>query len=110
MTTLLKDTFRAGKDQTASLSPKFVVTGEVEVAASGWNVTLLRKEPQGFNPADLLLEIRTEKPYGARNPVRDGVRSSQTIPVRYEETPPKNDYKQVTIFNGRDSITIDVQV
>jgi hypothetical protein len=105
MPTLLKDSFKAGIDKLSGLSaPKLIVDGNVEVPSAGWKVTLARKEPQGFNPAILLLEIRAEQPYGSVDQI------IQSIPVRYEETPPKNDYTQVTVFDGKDSVTIDVQI
>jgi hypothetical protein len=101
----LNESFKASINKSPSLSaPTLVVNGDVQVPSSGWTVSLLRKEPQGFNPAILLLELRAEQPYRVIDQIM------QRVPVRYEETPPKEDYKQVTIFEGQDSMTIDVAI
>jgi hypothetical protein len=103
MPQFLNASFKAVIDESPSLSkPKFIVSGDVSVPSSGWKATLARKEPQGFDPLILLLDLRTEQPYGSVDQV------AEKIHVRYEESPPKNHYTQATIFEGKDSVTIDV--
>jgi hypothetical protein len=105
MPKILRDTFSAAIDGNQGLSPPtLTVQGTIEVPTAEWKATLARKEPQGFNPADLLLEARLEKPYGALTG------AAQNVAVRYEESPPKNDYTQVTVFEGQDSVTIEVKI
>ena len=63
MPKLLKDTFKAWIDAMPPAPPRLIgVTGEIEVPTSGWQAELVRKEPQGFNPMILLLEVHAQHP------------------------------------------------
>ncbi|MGZ9020883.1 MAG: hypothetical protein ACXW3S_13180 [Rhodoplanes sp.] len=88
----------AGVDAYAHL------TGDVKVPIPGWKVTLVRKVPQGINPRILLLDVQAAPP---KEPV---IQVIQVIPLRYEESPPQNDYSQVTVLDGSDSVTVDVTI
>jgi hypothetical protein len=76
-----------------------VVTGTCTFPRAGYTVELRRVEPQGFNPADLLLErIVTEPPGPSAEVVTD-------VPVRYEEEAALR-YQTVTILPEGPSIPV----
>ena len=104
MPKLLKDTFKAWIDKMPGPTAyKLIVTGDIEVPTAGWKATLVRTEPQGINPDILLLDVRAEKPDG------HVIQVTQIISLRYEESPPKANYSQVTVFDGKDSVTVEVK-
>ncbi|HEX5845708.1 MAG: hypothetical protein ACXWVL_10070 [Rhodoplanes sp.] len=104
MPKLLKETFKASINNLPGSTPTLIVTGDVEVPTPGWKVTLVRKVPQGINPRILLLDVQAAPP---KEPV---IQVIQVIPLRYEESPPQNDYSQVTVLDGSDSVTVDVTI
>jgi hypothetical protein len=102
MPILLKDTFKAWIDRMPGAGPKLIVIGDVQVPTSGWHVWLTPRAPQGINPNILILDVSAQKPSGIVLQV------ITTIPLRYEEAPPHNEYTQVTIVDGKDEVTIGV--
>jgi hypothetical protein len=100
---VLENTFRA----TLDLMPpgrRFTVSGDVRAPTTGWSVKLARAEPQGFNPTILILDIQATPPSGMSGQMLT------TIPLRYEENPPGQQYVQVTIRYRGKEFTIGVGV
>lgn len=104
MPRLLKDTFKAWINKMPGSKPTLFVIGEVEVPTTGWNVTMVRQEPQGINPKILLLVVHAVPPKGGAAQV------IQQIPVRYEEAPPQLEYSQVTVSLESESVTVEVRI
>lgn len=81
------------------------VEGKVELPSSSHVAKLERAEPQGINPAILILELRVRQ---------EGVGASVMTwrEVRHEERPVEpGRFSQVTVrHEGEDLATIDVQV
>jgi hypothetical protein len=100
----LNDTFKAWINKMPGSPQMLICIGEVEEPTTGWTVRLERAEPQGINPLILILDLRAIRPTGI---VAQHVTK---YPVRYEEAPPKAEYRQVTVRDGGDSVTIDVTV
>jgi hypothetical protein len=78
---------------------KLVVTATCTFPTPGYTVELRRREPQGINPADLLLDKVVTEPAGVAADVLNDIQ------VRYEEDT-DFEYKTVTILPGP---TIDVE-
>jgi hypothetical protein len=91
---VLQNTFKAWIDNMPMGGPKLIVIGDVQVPTGGWRVWLAPAAPQGYNPDILILDIHATPPVG---PAIDVV---TTIPLRYEEAPPKHPYTGVTIRHG----------
>jgi hypothetical protein len=102
MTVLLRNTFKAWIDRAPGAPPKLVMTGNVRVPTNGWQARLTKRSPQGINPKILILDVNTEHPGGV------GQEEITTIPLRYEESPPQDEYGQVMIANGRGEIVVCV--
>jgi hypothetical protein len=102
MPKLLKETFKAWVDEMPGAAHKLIVIGTVEVPTSGWTVVLARKEPQGFNPSILMLDVVSTPPHGMAMQV------ITNIALRYEEAPPRGSYSQVTVLSGADEVTVEV--
>jgi hypothetical protein len=102
MAKLLKDTFRAWIDRMPGRQPRLIVTGDIEVPTSAWTASLERAVPQDINENILLLTLVARPPSGMANQV------ISTLHLRYEESPPQRKYTQVTVSDGRDSVTVDV--
>jgi hypothetical protein len=79
--------------------PTLHVAGECEVPSGGYTVELRRREPQGFNPRDLLLDKIVTPPSG---PVTGVV---STVEARYSEETTAG-YDTVTILPGGPSIEV----
>ena len=56
------------------------VTGTCEVPSTGWRCELLRHEPPGFNPRDLLLDLVLHPPEGGM-----GGTMMSDVPCSFEE-------------------------
>jgi hypothetical protein len=97
-----RDTFKAVMEATADYKKKLRASGDVTEPTTGWTVTLERANPQGINPAILLLTINAVAPSGEAEDI------VTTHPVRFEEDPAKVDYTQVTVQDGSNSFTINV--
>jgi hypothetical protein len=104
MPLLLKETFKAWIDRMPPGGPKLIVVGEVQVPTGGWHAGLTRRSPQGINPDILILDVSAQAPSGMVTQV------ITTIPLRYEERPPVHQYTQVTIVDGHDQVTVDVEI
>jgi hypothetical protein len=102
MTVLLRDTFKAWIDRAPGGPPKLVMTGDVRVPTNGWQARLTKRSPQGINPKILILDVSAHQPAGAAQ------EEITTIPLRYEESPPQDEYGQVMIANGRGEIVVCV--
>jgi hypothetical protein len=76
-----------------------LVSGTCTVPTSGHTVELRRHEPQGVNPADLLLDLVVTEPSGVAADVLTDV------PVRYEESSDTG-FGTVTILPDGPSITV----
>jgi hypothetical protein len=76
-----------------------LVTGTCTVPTSGHTVELRRHEPQGVNPADLLLDLVVTEPSGGAADVLTDV------PVRHEE-PTDTGFGTVTILPDGPSIPV----
>jgi hypothetical protein len=76
-----------------------LVTAVCTVPTSGHKVELRRHEPQGINPADLLLDLVITEPSG---PAADVLTD---VPVRYEE-PTEAGFATVTILPDGPSIPV----
>ncbi len=100
--TIVKDSVKAWINRMPGSEPKLIVTGEVQVTSTGWKVSLMRVEPQGINPAAILLKLEAVPPSGAAGQVM------LKIPVRYEESPPHGNYTDATIVNGEESVSVKV--
>ncbi|HEV2157482.1 hypothetical protein [Bradyrhizobium sp.] len=102
MTVLLRNTFRAWIDRAPGAPPKLVMTGDVRVPTDGWQARLTKRTPQGINPKILILDVSADQPAGAAQ------EQITTIPLRYEESPPQDEYGQVMIANGRGEIVVNI--
>ena len=101
--TLLKDTFKAWLANEAGRGTVLNVKGDVQDMIET-KLTLVRAEPQGFNPAVLMLKVNAEEP-------TSGVARSRAIgshPVSYQESVTPHQYKSVTIQAENESVTINV--
>ncbi|HYR21467.1 MAG TPA: hypothetical protein VEP30_00905 [Chthoniobacterales bacterium] len=76
----------------------FHVTGEVRVGNPGVYALLTKKEPQGINPAILLLDLHLVQRPGIWPQV------VSWVPARYDEITTESDYTEVNIFCGSDII------
>jgi hypothetical protein len=76
------------------------VRGECTFPTPGFKVTLKRKQPQGINPAILILEKTVVKPIGLEPQL------VTTIPVEYEE---KTDQHFTEVLILPDDMRITVQ-
>ena len=73
----------------------FHVTGEVRVGNPGIYVLLVKKQPQGFNPAILLLDLYLVQRPGLWPQI------ISWVPARYDEINAVNAYTKVRIFCGQ---------
>ena len=103
MPRLLKETFKAWRDEMPGANHKLIVTGELEVPTSGWKAELTPKKPPGINPTILMLDVDAHAPQGIVNQI------VQKLPLRYEQADTTGSYKQVTVLYGSDSVTVDVK-
>jgi len=102
MTVLLRDTFKAWIDRAPGGLPKLVMVGDVRVPTDGWQARLTKRSPQGINPKILILDVAAEQPAGAAQ------QEITTIPLRYEESPPQDEYGQVMIATCRGEIVVSI--
>ncbi|MFK4724242.1 hypothetical protein ABIE89_005342 [Bradyrhizobium niftali] len=102
MTVLLRHTFKAWIDRAPGAPPKLIMIGDVRVPGNGWQARLTKRSPQGINPKILILDVKAQEP-GDEAP-----EEITTIPLRYEESPPQDEYGQVMIANGRGEIVVRV--
>jgi len=102
MTVLLRNTFKAWIDRAPGAPPRLVMVGDVRVPTDGWQARLTKRSPQGINPKILILDVKTQQPGG------DAQEAITTIPLRYEESPPQDEYGQVMIANGKAEIVVRV--
>ncbi|MBR0951384.1 hypothetical protein [Bradyrhizobium canariense] len=102
MTVLLRDTFKAWIDRAPGAPPKLVMVGHLRVPSNGWQARLTKRSPQGINPKILILDVNAEQPAGAAQ------EEITTIPLRYEESPPQDEYGQVMIATGRGEIVVHI--
>ena len=98
----VKDTFKAVMEKGPEYRIKLSCTGDVTEPTTGWAVTLERANPQGINPAILLLVIKEVPPTGAAGDV------VTTHHVKFDEDPAMVAYTQVTIQDGSGGFTINV--
>ena len=80
------------------------VTALVGTPTPGYQAKLEPVNPQGFDPAILLLRLILTDPDG---PV---IQNPSTVLARYVDTPYKGHYRAVTILNGSQSVTVPVTV
>lgn len=78
------------------------VTGECRFRTTGYRVTLRRREPQGINPKDLLLELIVEEP----PPGSIVGQGFTTMEARYEE---ETDFEYDTVTILPDGVTVSVE-
>jgi hypothetical protein len=104
MPTLLKNTFEARINKMPIGKPKLTVTGKAEVPTPGWSGSLVRAVPQGINPLVLILDAYLTKPTGIANPV------VSKVDLSYEETPPANEYTDVTVRLDGEAVTVKVKI
>ncbi|WP_456618751.1 MULTISPECIES: hypothetical protein [unclassified Bradyrhizobium] len=100
MTVLLRNTFKAWIDHGPGVPPKLVMTGDVRV--HGWQARLTKRSPQGINPKILILDVSAQQPSG------EAPEQITTIPLRYEESPPQDEYAQVMIATCKGEIVVHV--
>ncbi|MBK8255965.1 MAG: hypothetical protein IPK82_25275 [Polyangiaceae bacterium] len=82
---------------------RFHVTGTVLVPHPGFDVKLVKAEPQGFNPAELILDLVVEEKYGVWPQV------VTPLNVRFDEAPLAHEYTGVLIrIPGSDAVHIEV--
>ncbi|HXC54602.1 MAG TPA: hypothetical protein VNU97_04860 [Rhizomicrobium sp.] len=99
---VLKNTAHAWVNSMPPGKPKLMVIVAVTTPTTGWTVKLVRANPQGINPAILLLRIDATPPKG---------RAGQMVTrheLRYEESPPKGKYTEATIIGGTPGVTVKV--
>ncbi|TYL98190.1 hypothetical protein FXB40_06880 [Bradyrhizobium rifense] len=102
MTVLLRNTFKAWIDRVPGAPPRLIMIGDVRVPTNGWHARLTRRSPQGINPKILILDVSAQESGGeAREQIT-------TIPLRYEESPPLDEYGQVMIANGKGEIVVRI--
>ena len=101
--TVLDSTFKAWIDKMPGSSPKLIVIGKVEAPTLGWKISLGKANP-GINPTIIILDITAIPPRG-------------TVPqvitqhdLRFEETPPQEEYEQATIRYDGKEFTIRVKI
>ena len=82
---------------------KLFVSVEAEVEVD-WKVKLVSAHPQGTNPRVKLLRFDVELPTGKHSNAI--VRKT----IRYEEAPPHADYKEVTIEDGKQTVSKQVSI
>jgi len=102
MTILLRNTFKAWIDRPPGAPPRLIMVGDVRVPTDGWQARLTKRSPQGINPKILILDVNVQQPEG------DSTLEITTIPLRYEESPPQDEYGQVMIANGAGEIVVCV--
>ena len=102
MPVLLRNTFKVWIDRAPGALPRLIMVGDVRVPSNGWHARLIRRGRQGVDPRMLILDVNAEEPDGE---VRE---ETTTIPLRYEESPPQDDYGQVMIANGRGEIVVHI--
>ncbi len=102
MPVLLRNTFKVWIDRAPGTPPRLVMVGDVRVPSNGWHARLTRRSRQGVDPRMLILDVNAEQPDGAVET------ETTTIPLRYEESPPQDDYGQVMIVNGNGEIVVHV--
>lgn len=78
-----------------------VVEGECTLGSTGYTVELVRHEPQGINPRNLLLDLVVTPPGGIVAPV------VTKYPVRYEEET-RTYFETVTILPEGPSVTVEI--
>lgn len=76
------------------------VRGECTFPTGGYSATLRRREPQGINPTDLLLELVVEVPIDIVTQV------IATVPVEYREETDV-EYETVTILPDITSLPVE---
>jgi hypothetical protein len=101
MTVLLRNTFKAWIDRAPGGTPRLIMTGDVRVPSNG-RAQLTRRSPQGINPKILILDVNVQRPSG------DVPEEITTIPLRYEESPPQDEYGQVMIASCKGEIVVHI--
>jgi hypothetical protein len=92
--------WEAWHDRRPGAPPTLIVTGKCKFPDESYQAKLRRREPQGINPKDLLLElIVTEEP--------DWEEMESTLEVRYEE---QTDFEYDTVTILPDVVTVPVKV
>lgn len=76
------------------------VVGECEFPSAGWSVELRRREPQGANPKDLLLERVVREPPGP------AAQALTTLEARYEE---ETDFEYDTVMILPDGVSVLIE-
>lgn len=102
MTVLLRNTFKAWIDRAPGAPPKLIMIGDARVPTSGWHARLTKRSPQGINPKMLILDVNAQEPGGEAPEV------ITTIPLRYEESPPQDEYGQVMVAHGKGEIVVRI--
>lgn len=102
MAVLLRNTFKAWIDHPPGTPPRLIMTGEVRVPTNGQQPQLSKRTPQGINPKILILDVRAQQP-GSDVPAETTI-----IPLRYEESPPQDEYGQVMIATCRGEIVVNI--
>lgn len=102
MTVLLRNTFKAWIDRAPGAPPRLIMTGDVRVPGHGWRARLTRRSPQGINPKILILDLNAQRPGG------EAADEITTIPLRYEESPPQDEYGQVMIATCKGEIVVHI--
>jgi hypothetical protein len=101
MTVLLRNTFKAWIDRAPGTPPRLIMVGDVRVPGNGW-ARLTKRSPQGINPKILILDVSAQQPSGG------APEEITTIPLRYEESPPQDEYGQVMIASGKGEIVVHI--
>jgi hypothetical protein len=74
---------------------RLTVSGEVEIVGTGTTAKLTKHQPQGINPAILLLDLDINSPGGIQGQI------ARFVKVTYEEKTSGNQYTEVDIlFEG----------
>src|ERR1700733_5717691 len=91
---VLKNTALAIENSFPPGKPRLHVVVTVTTPTLGWTVKLARVTPQGINPRILLLNIIATPP---KRPAGDVVTRHN---LRYDESPAKQKYSEVTFLGG----------
>ena len=104
MANLIRESFSAWINKMPGGEHTLIAKGAAEVPTGGWKGVLTSADPQGINKDILILNVSLTPPSGLATEV------ISQIELRYEESPPKHHYSQVTFKYESEEFDVDVGV